>query len=108
MRGDTFSKFKSVYEAPDDGYTDTIEFQFERTRSKIIKNITVAENDYIVFRIRRESGDSDSSPIFKYGKIYNFRYGESVGKKGFGHIIFKHFFNPNPGDRTLEAEGWDP
>ena len=108
LRGDAFSRFKSVYEAPDDGYTDTVECQFERSGSTIAKNITVTENDYIVFRIRRESGASDSSPIFRYGKIYNFRYGESLNKKGNGYIKFTHYFNPNPGDRNLEAEGRYP
>ena len=108
LRGDTFSKFRSVYDAPEDGYTDTIECWYERTPSTIVRNSKIAENEYIVFRICRSQGASDSSPIFRYGKIYNFRHGESVGKKGYGYAIFKHFFNPNPGDRTLEAAGWDP
>ena len=108
LNGDTFSQFRSVYEASGDGYADTVECQFERSGSTIAKNITVAENDYIVFRIRRESGASDSNPVFKYGKIYNFKYGESMSKKGFGYVKYTHYFNPNPGDRNLEAEGRYP
>jgi hypothetical protein len=105
MKGDTFSSFRSVYEAPHDGYKNIIECNFARTESTISVNQTIAEDEYVVFRVNRSK---TIPPMYYYGKIYKFEYGESVSRKGFGYLKFTYYFNSKCNDQNLEDDGYYP
>ena len=101
---DQFSELKSAYEAPETQYAQEMEFEFARTRDKIIRDVTLSEDDYLVFYSdARRDGNTAGEGTF-WGKLTSWKYGESQ-QRGHSFLRFTYYLNPVPGDRNLEMAG---
>jgi hypothetical protein len=107
LKKNQFSELKSVYEAPLVQYAQEIKFEHARTPEKIIKDITLSEDEYLVFysSVLRDKTMTETNAYF--GKLTSLEYGESK-KQGHGFLKFTYYLNPTPNDRNLEAEGQRP
>ena len=98
---DTFSKLVADYEAPKDGYTDTITYELKRTKAKIFVDRKLDTNQYLFFRSRvGKTGEKAS-----FGKIYEFVFNESRKETNSVTLRMIYYFNPTPNDRNLEFDG---
>ena len=102
---DSFSYFKSIYEAPLAGYERNLNLSMKRENHKTLADIRVPENQYLVFRTRVEMDGNGEMVKSRYGKIYEFIYDRSTTKRGMGYVRFTYYFNPNENDRNLEFGG---
>tara|TARA_B100001093_G_scaffold507990_1_gene569391 strand:+ start:303 stop:1304 length:1002 start_codon:yes stop_codon:yes gene_type:complete len=108
---DSTSEFKSIYEAPLDGYQSSIKLR----KTRIIKNNNQDRTIYsdfkehpnpfyYVFRTRCKYDDEGNLIEAYYGKIYgSFEFG-GAGPDGSYIKIGTIFFNPNNLDRNLEFD----
>jgi len=97
---DDYSKFKTVYHAPEIGYTNMLKFVSERTAEKILINTKLKDDEYIIFKVQ----NSTNSTMYNYGKIYQpFTYGWNRRHEKY-MIHFTYYYNPVPDDRNLEFD----
>jgi hypothetical protein len=97
---DEYSKFKSMYFAPTNNYTNVIEFVIQETKEEIIKDTKLKNNQYLIFKVQ----NSTNSTMYNYGKIYHpFKYGKNRDS-GKYMLHFTYYYNPTPGDRNLEFD----
>lgn len=104
---DTFSQFPSLHEAPEDGYTQELTFEFSRTPTAILKDEGLQGTEYYIMRSRAKKDDDGKMVSAMYGKFYRFAFDESDDGKT-GYLLLKFYVNPTPNDRNLEAEGQYP
>jgi len=97
MAKDQDSEMKSVYTADTNAvYDTTMSFLYEKHPHKPIIDTRLAEDEYLVFRIRTKVDDSGKLISAHYGKIYGpWSY---FGKMMAGAV----YFNPTPNDTNLE------
>ena len=103
---DGTSQFKSLYEAPEEGYQEKMVFSFKRGIEGAIEERLGAgggAEDYLVFRSRVEKDETGKIVESRYGKIYAFRYGETEESR-VGYLRLLYYFNPNNNDRNLEYD----
>lgn len=94
------SDFKTMYFAPQDNYTNIIEFFVEETKTEVVKNTKLKENQYMVFKCQ----NTTNPPTYNYGKIYQpLRYGK-FRNSGKYEIHFRYYYNPTLDDRNLEFD----
>lgn len=99
---DEFSAYRSIYEAPEDGYEKSITWSIEISRKKkdIIKE--PLPDEYFVFRVRTEVDDNGNIVKANYGKIYGpVQYGSFGGRLLISMI---YYFNPEVNSRNLEFD----
>jgi hypothetical protein len=96
---DGSSSLRSLYEAPESGYSPSLLIQCDRTTYKVMKRVDLDENHYAIFRVRSATNDNGQLVSANYGKIYGpIQYGILGGQ----HIrIESYYFNPD-GTRNLE------
>ena len=97
---DTFSKFQSLYEAPEKGYERCLSWVFERTKDKVIKDTGDSKDECLVFRVRTQVDDKGNIVKANYGKIY----GPIDCWCGRNTIKFPYYFNPEVNSRNLEFD----
>ena len=95
---DMVSDFKSVYQAPLEGYEKRIRFAFNRTKTEMIEDKRLEKDEYLVFRTRTKVDDQGNLIEAFYGKIYP---PLEFGSKG--SLELKYYFNPH-GTRNLEFD----
>ena len=90
LRQDIGSQMKSVYNAPTNGYQQTTTFPRNRdnTGSGLMYDMAIAQDEYIVFRIRVEKDDQGTITKSRYGKIYRLKFGDE-GKDGQNGVTIK-------------------
>lgn len=99
---DTYSELGSSHEATEEAYSSCLSFVYERTDSKIIQDIKIAPEDYLVFRSRTETDEKGALKTAHYGKIYGpFKFADGRDRE----VVFYYYFNPTPNDRNLEFDG---
>ena len=106
---DIDSQMKSVYNAPKNGYQQTTTFLRSRdnTGSGSMYDMAIAQDEYIVFRIRVEKDERGTITKSRYGKIYRMKFGDE-GKDGqTAYVLFDYFLNPTDNDINLEWNGSD-
>jgi len=94
---DVDSRFPFYYEAPTSGYRSTLNFERKRTANKIISNVSLGKDEYLVVRITREGK-------IHYGLLLDLEFGESGTKTNEAGLIFTYYFNSTPNDRNLEVD----
>jgi len=89
---DGSSSLRSLYEAPESGYSPSLLIQCDRTTYKVMKRVDLDENHYAIFRVRSATNDNGQLVSANYGKIYGpIQYGILGGQ----HIrIESYYFNP--------------
>jgi hypothetical protein len=103
---DKFSKFWSIYDAPETGYQNTLVYETERGGGKMIKNKQFdVQTDYLIFKTRIKRDKDGNIISANYGKIYSFTFGEGAEPWGTkGGVSLWCYYNPAPNDRNLEAD----
>jgi len=95
---DNYSEFRTMHLAPENNYTNFLEFVSERNAKEIFKNTKLEKNQYLIFKCQ----NSTNPPTYNYGKIYQpLRYGK-FRNSGKYEIHFTYYYNPTPDDRNLE------
>ena len=102
---DTFSRLVSEYEAPEDGYVGTIDYEMKRTHDKIFVNRKLDGDKYLFFRSRMGRMGAATQGSAHYGKIYRLGFGESLKETNSATLKMSYYFNPTPSDRNLEFDG---
>jgi len=109
LKKDMVSDFKSVYQAPLDGYEKQIQFYEEQTKEEgFIRRKQLEDDEYLVFRTRTKVDEDGNLVEACYGKIYpplEFGPFQMNHEKSKGKIDFRFYFNPH-GTRNLEHV-WD-
>ena len=103
---DKWSRFPTLYTAPDDAYQPDITFWARWEGKAVRKTNGFPTDNYLIFKSRvclDENGNEVSS---HYGTIFpfNFDYGEAPLEKGEGRVEFEYRFNATPNDRNLESD----
>jgi hypothetical protein len=107
MQADATSQMRTLYSAPDGGYTNQITF-FLKSIDQMHQTKKVFEGgEYIIFRSRSEIDRQGNVTNAYFGKILgrSFWYGEKSKDGVGGRVIFSYYFNPTPNDRNLEFDG---
>jgi len=104
---DTFSKFPSLHEAPQDGYSKEWTFRFARTPTAILKEEGLQDTEYFIMRSRVRKDEQGNISSAMYGKFYRFAFDESDDGKT-GYLLLQYAINPTLNDRNLEMEGHYP
>jgi hypothetical protein len=92
----------SLYAAPEEGYVTKLEFERERTQTKIMKSREMEKEQYLIFRVRTITDKSGKISSANYGKIYG---PIEYGRMGAQHrLLFSYYFNPAANDRNLEFD----
>ena len=105
LEKDTYSFAQTVYEAPKEGYNPEFVLSLERKEGKILNEIKLPENRYLVFRSRVKKDEEGNIIHSRFGKIISMKYGENrLTKEGHGYIKFLYYFNPSDNDRNLEYD----
>ena len=99
LQFDDFSQYKSIYEAPENTYTNLLEFVSEETKKEIIQDTKLKKTQYIVFKCL----NSTNPPTYNYGKIYSDLY-YWTEKDNISKIHLYYYYNPEPDDRNLEFD----
>jgi hypothetical protein len=103
---DGWSTLNSSHEAPDSGYLTNLMLRTDRTDTKILENIEINEDDYLIIRSRVEKNSSGEIVSSKYGKFYGrIDYGSYDKNPDIGAVNILYYFNPTPNDRNLEFDG---
>ena len=98
---DEYSTFRSMYLAPTNNYTNVLEFITQETKTEVIKNTSLKDNQYIIFKVQ----NSTNSTMYNYGKIYyDINYGPYDGDITNCKVWFTYYYNPTPNDRNLEFD----
>lgn len=98
---DSFSRMRSIYQAPVDGYEKTVTWTLERTSEKMDIN-EPPHDEYFVFRVRTEVDDQGKIVKANYGKIYGpVQYGNLGGRLV---LRMMYYFNPEVNSRNLEFD----
>jgi len=98
---DTYSKFKTIYQAPEIGYTNMLEFISETTAKEVLINTKLKKNEYLIFKVQ----NSTNSAVYNYGKICQpFLYGPDDNDRKKFKLWLTYYYNPTPGDRNLEFD----
>jgi hypothetical protein len=106
MKKDLISEFHTVHQAPLKGYQKKVGFAFKRTKTKMIENTELEDNEYLVFRTRTKLDEDGNLVEACYGKIYPpVRFGvyQNKTETGAGIIKLWYYFNPS-GTRNLEFD----
>lgn len=101
---DLFSLFWSLYEAPNDGYSQKMVFDYARGPDEIYYNTKLKEEEYLILRSRVEKNGEGMITAANYAKFYCFAFDEERGNKE-GYLRFMYYYNPTPNDRNLEFDG---
>jgi hypothetical protein len=97
-RLDDYSRFKTVHEAPDNTYTNLLEFRAKRTKTERLVDTKIKKNEYIIFKCQ----NSTNSTMYNYGKILpDLFYWVEEGQP---KVKFTYYYNPTPDDRNLEFD----
>lgn len=99
---DNFSNFRSLYEAPADGYEKTVTWSIETFRKQ--KDIITEPplDEYFIFRIRTVEDENGKMAKANYGKIYGpVQYGDLGGRLVLRMMCY---FNPEVNSRNLEFD----
>ena len=103
---DRTSEFRSLYTAPEEGYTPILIDEQARTRTKILKRSEIAKDQYLVFRVRSVTNEEGRIVTANYGKIYSPNLLDPIieyGRMGdTDRLMFTYYFNPTPNDRNME------
>jgi hypothetical protein len=103
---DGWSTLNSIDEAPDSGYGTNLMLRTDRTDTKILENIEINEDDYLIIRSRVEKNISGEIVSSQYGKLYGrIDYGSYDKNPDMGAVNILYYFNPTPNDRNLEFDG---
>jgi hypothetical protein len=98
---DDFSKLKSIYEAPVDGYEKSVSWSMEGTKGeKTVFNVP-PDSEYFIFRVRTEVDEKGKIVKANYGKIYG---PVGYGMRGPNQIVLYSYFNPEVNSRNLEFD----
>lgn len=96
---DKSSKLMSLYEAPADGYEDSLLLERERTRASASLSVEFGSDKYLIFRTRTVTDDEGNIISANYGKIYGpIRYG-LINQEY--RLRFDYYFNPTPNDQNI-------
>jgi len=99
MKKDSFSSFKSVYQAETNAvYRQKIEFVYDRLSGEVKENSKFPVSDYLVLRTRSKTDEYGNLVSANYAKIYG-----PVAAGG-GGVYMGFYFNPNENDPNLEAD----
>jgi hypothetical protein len=99
---DACSEYHSQYEAPTDGYTRSLKWEFERTQNKILTDNKPSDDEYFIFRVRAETDEKGNLIRACYGKLYGpVEYGLRGGK---AVLRMSCYFNPEVNSRNLEFD----
>jgi len=99
VKKDTFSSFKSVYQAdPHAFYRQEFAFVYDRLSGALKENSNFPESDYLVIRTRSKTDENGNLISANYAKIY----GPVTTSDGGIHMEF--YFNPGENDPNLEAD----
>lgn len=99
---DKASEYKSVYQAPLSGYSESLKYVLNRTRTEIIEENTLTDSRCLVFRSRVVLDDENHIKSANYGKIYPpLQYGRV---RDAIKMVMTYYFNPTPNDRNLEFD----
>jgi len=100
---DTWSPFRSLYDAPVDGYQTEMVFYCKSQNPRTREEVNFGRDMYVIFRSRVELDDEGNIISAHYGKIYpTFDYGEAPKDKGEGRVEFCYYLNPTENDTNLE------
>ena len=101
---DSFSKFRSVYEAPLSGYEQSIKLERKKGKEQEPLNVQIPEDQYLIFRSRVKMDEKGDFAQSNYGKIYRLQYGHGDLAQRIGYVKFTYYFNPTENDRNLECQ----
>jgi hypothetical protein len=102
QKKDAYSALASPQDAGLEGYSPSRSFVYERTDSKIIRDVKITSEDCLVFRSRTGTDEHGVLKTAHYGKIYGpFKFADGRDRE----VVFTYYFNPTPNDRNLEFDG---
>ncbi len=99
LKLEQYSRRENVYEAPVAGYSDSLTFELVRWPGKIIKDVSLPKQSYLIFKT------DEAENLARFGIIRDFEYGECWEQPNYCTVIFMYYFNPTPNDRNLEFDG---
>lgn len=100
---DNASVFKMPYHAPDGGYEEAIELEYENVPGKIFVN-PFARNKNYFFRIRTQIDEDGNVVSALYGKIEgSIKFGAPTRLRT-AWLEWNYFLNPTPNDTNLEFD----
>lgn len=105
-QNDMWSDFRSVYEAPTEGYTAHVDLALEMTKDTFLKKELFGADENLVLRVRTMFDEQGTIISARYGKIYGpIEFGR-IGNfdEGRGGVRFTYYLNPNPNDRNVEFD----
>lgn len=95
------SELISEYEAPVTGYASSLALEMRRTEDVILSDVTLRDDQYLIFRVRATRDQAGNITGARYGKIYpKFDFGQ-IDRAD--RIVFTSYFNPD-GSRNIEFE----
>ncbi len=99
--GDTWSELRTSSRAPSGGYTPNWTLTRIWQSEKLTKDDYLPTASYIAFCVPARETSADGS--LNYGKIYGpISYANALGDASGGVVNFTYYYNPAPGDRTIE------
>ena len=101
---DAQSVFKSLHEAPMEGYQSEINLGYRRANNEILEERDFPESEYVIFRSRVEKSEDGEILKSNYGKIYNISFDISANDHDGARVSLLYYFNPTPNDRNLEYD----
>jgi hypothetical protein len=107
MQADETSQMRTLYSAPDCGYTNQIVFYLKSIDRMHQTKKVFRGDEYIVFSSRSEIDQHGNVTNTHFGKILgrSFWYGEKSKDGAGGRVVFSYYFNPNANDRNIEFDG---
>ena len=99
LKLEQYSRKENVYEAPTEGYRDSLTFELVRWPGKIIKDVSLPKQSYLVFKTNEAKNSA------RFGIIRDFEYGECWEQPNYCTVIFMYYFNPTPTDGNLSSTG---
>jgi hypothetical protein len=102
---DTWSDFKSLHEAPENGYSTNLLLITRYNEQKLVEKKEVSQNDYLIVKSRVKMDNEGRIISANYGKIYGeIIYGGTEKNLKGGMVRLCYYFNPTPNDRNLEFD----
>lgn len=96
LQKDLFSQFKFAYEAPLEGWMQSAELGLVRTHDKILRDVSLKENEYWVVKTHDKFGNK------RFGIISDFSFGGSDKGTNFCGVGISFIFNTSSSSRNLE------
>ena len=104
MKSDTWSEYKTVYEASLEGYEHQFETFKRFTPKAELEKKFLATDEYLVFRSRVITNEYGQITSAHYGKIYSASCWGTAKNPAGGAVHIRYFFNPISNDRNVEFD----